>query len=239
MRKLQMTALAVAAAALLAGGCQSNDEKMNDLEARVAKLEQAAKDSATKQDLEKLEQGFVSKKELPRIIQTTRGVPLQRDEATAKLVAAQQAKARARMREDDKAYTEAEQEEIEKLYQVANSKWGTPEAVESLKTMVSKYKKSNRTGCAILYLGQMSKGEEQIKHLEDAIANYGDCFYGDGVQVGAYARYYLAAALLEKGEKEKAAKTLEEVKAMFPGAVAHGGRDLAPLLDEALARARK
>jgi hypothetical protein len=32
---------------------------------------------------------------------------------------------------------------------------------ESLKTLVDNYPKANRTGCALLYLGQMTSGNEK------------------------------------------------------------------------------
>ena len=150
----------------------------------------------------------------------------------AKLVLQQKIKARARMADDSKIYSDAELDVIENLYQVANSKWGTPEAVESLKTMTSKYKKSNRTGCAILYLGQMSTGDEQVANLKRSIDEYGDCFYGDGVQVGAYARFVLANVYLQKGEKEKSEKLIKEIKTLFPDSVGHDGNSLVVAANE-------
>jgi hypothetical protein len=66
--------------------------------------------------------------------------------------------------------------------------------------------------------------------LEQAINDCGDCYYGDGVQVGPYARYVLASVHLGKGEPEKAAKLLEELKGSFPNAINHGGDNLVRLL---------
>ena len=143
----------------------------------------------------------------------------------------QQVKARARMKEDAKNYSSDDLRIIETLYQVANSKWETEEAKESLKTLVSKYAKANRTGCAILYLGQMSKGQEQMDYLKKAISDFSDCYYGDGVQVGAYARYYLANAYLAAGDNDSADKLFNEIRAQYPDAVTHDGEKLLVVID--------
>jgi hypothetical protein len=198
---------AMAAAAALAGcGTNTSDERLDNLEQRVSKLEREAKTQQTA----KLAQ-----------------------EAEKRNVAAQRLKARARMEEDSKTYSKEELDAIESLYQIANKEWGSEKATESLKTLVGKYKKANRTGCAILYLGQISKiDDERIPYLEDAIRNYGDCFYGDGVQVGAYARYYLAYAYERKGEKEKSEQIFEEIKTKFPDAIDHSGKNLVKVIEQ-------
>ena len=84
----------------------------------------------------------------------------------------QQQKARERMKKDLEVYSAAELREIESLYQVANTKWRTQQGKGSLELLIKKYDKANRTGCALLYLGQMSKGEEKERYLEDAIDDY-------------------------------------------------------------------
>jgi len=93
----------------------------------------------------------------------------------------------------------------------------------SLQKMIKKYPDINRTGCATLYVAQRSEGEERAKYLQDCIEKYGDCFYGDGVQVGVYARFLLAADYKAKGEDEKAAALYNEIKTRYPDAVDHGG----------------
>lgn len=143
-------------------------------------------------------------------------------------------KARERMRIDSKTYSRDELREIESLYQVANKKWGSDEGVKSLEQLISKYKKANRTGCAILYLGQMKRGDEQINYLKQAIDEFSDCYYGDGVQVGAYARFMLAGVYLQKGNKEEAMKLLEEIKTDYPDAIDHRGKSLADIINREL-----
>ena len=57
-----------------------------------------------------------------------------------------------RTAQDRGKYTPAQLNDAEQLYQIANQKWGTPEAKDSLQTMVQKFPDINRTGCAVLYL---------------------------------------------------------------------------------------
>ena len=135
--------------------------------------------------------------------------------------------AKARMRKDLEIYSNEELRNIENLYQVANKKWRTQEGKKSLEQLVSKYGKANRTGCAYLYLGQMSTGEEREKHLKRAIKDFSDCYYGDGVQVGAYARYHLAYHYKSNGKTEKAKTLFNEIREQYPNAINHKGRPLA------------
>ncbi len=138
----------------------------------------------------------------------------------------QRNKAWSRMAEDSKIYSQDELKKIEEFYQAASNKLATEEAKEKLKTLIAQYKKSNRAGCALLYLGQFSKGDERIKYLEQAIDNSSDCFYGDGAQVGAYARLLLARIYLKNGENAKAAKLIEEIKTCYPDAIDHAGDNI-------------
>jgi hypothetical protein len=129
-----------------------------------------------------------------------------------------------KMAQDQEKYTAEQLREAERLYQVANQKWGSPEANESLQSMIKKYPDINRTGCAVLYIAQKSQGDERAKYLQDCIEKYGDCYYGDGVQVGAYARLLLAEDYQGKGEENKAEALYNEIKAKYADAVDHGGR---------------
>ena len=62
-------------------------------------------------------------------------------------------RARERMALDTRVYSREQLQEIERLYQVANEKWRTPEARKSLEQLLAQYDRANRTGCALLYLG--------------------------------------------------------------------------------------
>jgi hypothetical protein len=145
--------------------------------------------------------------------------------------AARRAMFNKRMAQDRKIYSDAQLREAEQLYQVANKDWSTPQARESLQTMIDKYADVNRTGCAVLYLGQMSEGKDREKYLMQAIEKHGDCMYGDGVIVGAYARLYLAQHYAAIGEKEKAKKLFSEILKQFPDAIDHNQAPLAPQVE--------
>lgn len=129
-----------------------------------------------------------------------------------------------RYAQDRQKYTPAQLQDAENLYQVANKQWGTLEASNNLRTMIQKYPDLDRTGCAALYLAQMSKGDERAKYLQDCIDQYNDCFYGDGAQVGPYARFMLAQDYQSNGEPAKAKALFDEIKAKYPDAIDHSGK---------------
>jgi len=147
-----------------------------------------------------------------------------RDEASHREALKEQA--RARMRADHAQYTPEQIHDAETLYKAAATNWDTPVAVASLEKLIVDYPKANRAGCALLYLGQMSEGEPRIKYYKRAIDDYSDCFYGNGVQVGALGRYLLALAYTEAGEVEKATALREELKLKYPDAINHQGHRL-------------
>lgn len=129
-----------------------------------------------------------------------------------------------RFEQDRAIYSKEELREIERLYQVANKQWNSPEAQESLKKLVDKYLKANRTSCALLYLGQMASGDEKEKYLKQAINILSDCYYGDCVQVDAYARFHLANYYLQIGKKDEASVLFDEIRKDYADAIDHKGR---------------
>ena len=154
------------------------------------------------------------------------------EKSVAPLIAKAEAEQIRASRQDSETYTRDELRAIESLYQVANKKWRSKEAQNSLRTLVQKYDKANRTGCAILYLGQMSTGNEKIEHLKRAIEQFGDCFYGDGVQVGAYARFLLGHTYLESDKPEEAERLFKEIRENYSDAIDHRGNLLSGLIPE-------
>lgn len=141
--------------------------------------------------------------------------------------------ARKRAAEDRRTYKPDELAEIESLYQVANKNWRTDEARASLKKLLDKFDKANRTGCATLYMGQMSQGKERIDYLTRAVEKFSDCYYLDGCQVGGYGRFVLALTLWESGEKDKARTLLAELKKDFKNAIDHKGRPMSEIAEAA------
>lgn len=139
---------------------------------------------------------------------------------------------RERMSRDRETYTREQLQEIESLYQIANRDWNSAPARASLEKLTREYPKANRTGCALLYLGQMASGDDKERYLRQAIDGYGDCLYGNGVQVGAYARFHLAMYYLRDGKKNKAEALFEEIRRDYPDAIDHRGNQLADIMPQ-------
>ncbi len=136
------------------------------------------------------------------------------------------AKANSRMARDASLFSQKELTEVYWLALVADKRPGSEEARKAAKTLVQKYPKSSRAGGALVCLGEMSHGEEKIAYLKQAIADYSDCFFSDGVQVGAYARFLLGRAYLDSGDSEKAKALFEEIRKNYPDAIDHSGASL-------------
>lgn len=158
--------------------------------------------------------------------------PVKLQQAAQARQAALRKKFDERMAQDQKNYTPQQLGEAERLYQTANQKWGTLEASNSLQQMIQKYPDLDRTGCAVLYLAQMSQGEGRARYLQDCIDKYNDCFYGDGAQVGPYARFMLAEDYRQNGELAKAKALFDEIKSKYPDAVGHDGNLLVNFIKE-------
>jgi ElaB/YqjD/DUF883 family membrane-anchored ribosome-binding protein len=140
------------------------------------------------------------------------------------------ARAQARLRRDREMFSEQEVRDLETLYQAANRNIRAPGGKDLLLQVVSKYPRSNRAGCAVLYLAQISSGSERESFLKRAIAEHVDDWYGNGVQVGALARVYLAAHYAETNRRDEAAALAEEVQKSFPDGVDHTGGSLIEML---------
>jgi hypothetical protein len=127
------------------------------------------------------------------------------------------------MAQDRSKYTADQLREAENLMRIGDEKYGSPEANESCQTLIKNYPDSDRAGCAMLYLAQMSQGDERARYLQECIDKYNDCFYGDGVQVGAYARLLLVEDYKSQGETEKAEALFNEIKTKYADAIDHNG----------------
>ncbi len=142
------------------------------------------------------------------------------------------AAARARMRQDRGKYSPEVLGEVEQLYQTANKSWQSPGAVAAMEKLVNDYPDLNRTGCATLYLGQMTQGPEKVDYLNLAMTDFADCYYGDGVNVGAYATFQLACHHHSQGEYDQAQALFDTIRNDHPDAINHQGRALTEVLTE-------
>lgn len=185
---------------------QTNADEVAQLKQRVAQLEKQVQ-------------------EISEVV-----APLKEQLAADKRRQALRAQFEKKMTQDQQKYTSAQLGEAEQLYQVANRKWGTPKAAQSLQTMIEKYPDINRTGCAVLYVAQNSKGEARTRYLQQCIEKHDNCFYGDGVQVGPYARLMLAEDYQAKGDTKKAAELYREIQTKYPEAVDHNGKLLVDVI---------
>jgi hypothetical protein len=203
-------------AVLLAGACprtvgaadspDDQSRQLRELQEKVAKLE------GRLAELEKRVGPVVAKQANDQDVQ-----------ARAKK---QQLLARQRMSDDLKKHNRKQLQEAEQLYQVANKDWRSPEAKQSLQQMVERFPDVNRTGCAALYLAQWAEGDERERLLKEAGEKYGDCFYGNGVQVGPYSKFLLALYYKDKGEADKAKELFEEIRTKHAEAIDHRGNGL-------------
>ena len=131
-----------------------------------------------------------------------------------------------RMAQDRERYNLDQMRDAENLMRIADQQWSSPEGRASLETLIKKYPDSNRAGCAALYVAQQSQGDRRATGLQSCIEKYNDCMYGDGVQVGAYARFLLALDYKQKGQLGKAEALFGELKTKYSDAIDHGGRML-------------
>ena len=98
-----------------------------------------------------------------------------------------------------------------------------PNAGDILHQLVTLYPQMNFTGTAFLTLAELKTGTSKEKALMEAIETYNDCYYIDGVQVGAYARYLLVLQYRNSGKKSSADAIMNQIKQYFPEAIDHQG----------------
>lgn len=135
----------------------------------------------------------------------------------------QQQAARKRMAADRDNYQPEQLAQAERLYQVANNQPRSDQAKQNLAELLVKFPEMNRSGCGLMYLAQWSSGAERAERLQQAIDLYSGCYYGDGAQVGALARFLLAQHYLEQGNMEKARQLFDELRQNFATAINHRG----------------
>ncbi len=133
-----------------------------------------------------------------------------------------QQKAKARIAEDDKHYNRQERLEIRELYTSWREKKGDAQKAVA-QTLLRKYPKSNWAGCMLINQANVSPRQEEMRYLRQAIANYSDCYFASGVQVGALARYLMGKALLRDKRKGEARHIFNELRTLYPEARAVTG----------------
>lgn len=131
-----------------------------------------------------------------------------------------------RAAQDKDKYTVDQMVEVESMYRGIVENWSSisdATRAERLVTMVRKYPDANRSGCATLDIAEGAQGDRRGTYLREAVEKYSDCFYGDGVQVGPYARFLLAEDFKRNGNEEKAVALYNEIKSKYAEAIDHHG----------------
>jgi hypothetical protein len=141
-------------------------------------------------------------------------------------------KAEEMMARDSRVVSGREMGELEKTYQIANKNTRSPEAIAALKTVIEKWPKTNRAGCAALYLGRWTAGDEQEKYLRLSITEYSKCYYLDGTSVGAYARLILGVRLKQAGKEAEAKTLFEEIRKDYADAEEHTDKLIVDLIPQ-------
>ena len=167
---------------------------------------------------------------LAMFVMTAVSTPMQAPTQTTPTLEMLRARAQERMRQDLAIYSESDFRALEELYQSANRDLRGPGAKDTLQRLVKEYPKSNRAGSAVLYLAQLSSGTEREAYLKTAISAHSDTWYGNGVQVGAFARAQLAVLYAAIGKMTEAKALVAEVAERYPGAVDHRGQPLLEML---------
>ncbi len=136
-----------------------------------------------------------------------------------------------RMDKDAIFYSKEERVEIEKLYQFWKTRKGKERQAIAI-TLLRRFPKANRTGCTLYLLALDNARQKRIDLLKQVIQNHSDCWFGNGMQVGATARYHLIRILMETGKQEEAEQYREELNTLFPDAVDGIGKRFSELLKD-------
>ncbi len=135
---------------------------------------------------------------------------------------------------DVRTHSQAKVAEVENAYQATQGNFGSPECIEAHKKFIKKYPGFNRTGCALSELARMSEitSPETEQYYKECIQKYDDCYWGDGVQVGPFARFFLANCYKNTGQNDKAEALYTEIKDNYPDSIDHSGQLLVDLMNK-------
>jgi hypothetical protein len=100
----------------------------------------------------------------------------------------------------------------------------------SLEALAAKYPRSNRAGCAIVELAQMSTGNVREQYLKRAIDEHADDWFENGAQVGPLAMAFLAMHYAGLDRLSEAERLAAELSARYPESVDSTGASLDEVL---------
>jgi hypothetical protein len=157
--------------------------------------------------------------------------PVLEQERIKDLVQQHRELARTRMMMDAEIYQRHDLDIIEKLHETASRDWKADDAGKAVGLLTQRYPAANRTGCAVLSRAQSIEGNEQLELLKQAIGKHGGCYYPNGVQVGPYAKLYLAMRHKRDGNDAEADRLFLDIRKNHPDAVDRNGQLLTSHLE--------
>ena len=141
-------------------------------------------------------------------------------------------KALYRILRDGDIYTKNELREAEIILRFIQNNPGHESNIKKLNILRKKYPNANQTGCALMTCALKEKKEAKEKMLVEVIENHSDCYFSDGVSVGAFSRLYLALHFRSINKIEQSLLLIDEIKLSYPYAIDHDGRTLSEHLKE-------
>jgi len=116
----------------------------------------------------------------------------------------------------------------EGLYREGRNLWQqgkTEAALTTWRLLIEKFPEHRRAGCSAVYMGQMQLSnkdyEGALESLSLAAEKFGHHKYGNGVEVGGYALFFLASAYCETEDYGKATESLRDLVSKYPYASGH------------------
>ena len=105
-------------------------------------------------------------------------------------------------------------------------KEGKPkDALAVWRALIDRFPDSNRAGCAAIYMGQLQLANKDYSEAEKSFSlaaeKFGHNKYGDGVEVGGYAYFFLASVYCDTEQYDKAAESLRALVENYPYASGH------------------
>ncbi|MFL2859145.1 MAG: hypothetical protein ACJ0BW_00195 [Pontiellaceae bacterium] len=144
----------------------------------------------------------------------------------------ERSKALYRILRDGEVYSREELREAERIFRFISNSSTDVSVEKELSILREKYPAANQTGCALITWALNQKEESKITALNEVITNHSDCYFSDGVNVGAFARLYLALHLRSINEIDNSLLLINEIKSSYPYAIDHKGIRLIEHLEE-------
>lgn len=109
-------------------------------------------------------------------------------------------------------------------------KEGKPnDALAAWRALIDRFPDSNRAGCAAIYMGQQQLTDKDYSGAEESFSlaakKFGHQKYGDGVEVGGYAYFFLASVYCDTEQYDKAVESLKTLVEKYPYASGHRSGD--------------